>query len=50
LLKNTNLRLNIPLLGMDEWNEADIRKRGRSLAEIAIKIWPGINSEQGAAH
>lgn len=49
LLKNTNLRLNIPLLGIEEWNEDEISKRGLYLAEIALKIWPGVKGEQGVA-
>lgn len=41
LLKNTNLRLNIPLIALEAWNESEIRKRSNLLAEKAIKIWPG---------
>jgi uncharacterized protein with ParB-like and HNH nuclease domain len=46
LLKNTNLRLNIPLLGLPTWDESEIKKRGKLLSEIAIRIWPGIKAEQ----
>lgn len=48
LLQNTNLRLNIPLLVLDTWSELEIKKRGKYLAEIAVKIWPGIKAEQDA--
>jgi hypothetical protein len=50
LLANTHLRLNVPLLGMDKWNEDSINKRGEVLADIALKVWPGEKAEQGAAH
>jgi uncharacterized protein with ParB-like and HNH nuclease domain len=46
LLANTHLRLNIPLLGMDKWNEDSIKKRGELLADIALKVWPGEKAEQ----
>ncbi|MCK5312403.1 MAG: HNH endonuclease, partial [Desulfobacteraceae bacterium] len=45
LLQNTNLRLNISLLGLTTWDESEIKKRGNLLSEIAIKIWPGIKAE-----
>ena len=45
LLQNTNLRLNIPLLGLSTWDESEIKKRGALLSEIAIRIWPGIKAE-----
>lgn len=47
LLANTHLRLNVPLLGMDKWNEEAIRKRGEMLADLALKIWPGVKAELG---
>lgn len=48
LLENTNLRLNIPLLAKNEWNEMEIKERGKLLADAALKTWPGIKAEQGA--
>lgn len=41
LISNTNLRLNIPLISMAVWDEAAISKRGGTLADAALKIWPG---------
>lgn len=43
LLENTNLRLNIPLLGLHKWDEQAIKDRARSLTDAALQIWPGIN-------
>ena len=45
LLANTNLRLNIPLLGCDNWNEQKIRQRGELLADVALRVWPGLDTE-----
>jgi hypothetical protein len=45
LLANTNLRLNVPLLGMEKWNEETIVNRGELLAESALRIWPGVRAE-----
>lgn len=47
LLANTHLRLNVPLLGMDKWNGNSIKKRGKLLADIALKVWPGEKTGQG---
>lgn len=47
LLANTHLRLNIPLLGIEQWDEGSILKRGELLADIALKVWPGVKAEQG---
>ena len=47
LLANTNLRLNVPLLGMETWDEETIKKRGELLADIALRVWPGIKAESG---
>lgn len=41
LIANTNLRLNIPLIALTEWNEVAIAKRGNQLTDIAVRIWPG---------
>ncbi|HQG65759.1 MAG TPA: DUF262 domain-containing HNH endonuclease family protein [Smithella sp.] len=46
LLANTNLRLNIPLLGLNEWNEETIKTRGEQLADVALKVWPGLDAEE----
>lgn len=48
LLANTHLRLNIPLLGIKQWDEDAILKRGELLADIALKVWPGVKAEPGA--
>ena len=34
LLANTNLRLNVPLLGIKNWNEEEIQKRGELLGSV----------------
>ena len=44
LIKNTNLRLNIPLISQATWDEASISERGEILADAALKIWPGPRS------
>ncbi len=44
LIANTNLRLNIPLISMQSWDEATIAIRGKTLTEAAVKIWPGPRS------
>ena len=45
LLENTNLRLNIPLLGLQKWDEQTINDRARNLTDVALQIWPGINEK-----
>jgi len=50
LLQNTNLRLNVALLGLDEWDEDAIRNRGKILANAAIHVWPGEKAEQTHTH
>jgi hypothetical protein len=47
LLENTTLRLNVPLLGMETWNEETIKKRGEILSDVALRVWPGIKAESG---
>lgn len=41
LIANTNLRLNIPLISLQAWDESSIAKRGETLANAALQIWPG---------
>ncbi len=41
LVANTNLRLNIPLLTRDSWDEAGVAERGQLLTDVALKLWPG---------
>ncbi|EIS1756089.1 HNH endonuclease, partial [Escherichia coli] len=40
LIVHTNLRLNIPLIVKDKWDEDEILERGKMLGEIALKVWP----------
>jgi len=49
LLANTTLRLNIPLLGYndDGWNEETIKRRGEVLADTALRVWPGPQTDGG---
>lgn len=42
LLANTNLRLNIPILSIDEWDESQIKARSELLADMSLKIWKGL--------
>lgn len=41
LIANTSLRLNIPLISTNSWDEPAISRRGEALAEAALRIWPG---------
>lgn len=41
LIANTNLRLNIPLIGRADWDEASIAERGQQLTNLALSLWPG---------
>ena len=41
LIAHTTLRLNVPLISLDVWDETSIGKRGELLADAALKIWPG---------
>lgn len=41
LIANTNLRLSIPLISLQAWDEAAIARRGELLADAAVKVWPG---------
>ena len=50
LIQNTNLRLNVALLGLDDWNEDSIRNRGKMLANAALQVWPGEKAEQAHTH
>jgi len=45
LRENTNLRLNVPLLGLETWDEKTIKERGEKLADVALRIWPGVKAE-----
>jgi hypothetical protein len=45
LIANTNLRLNVPLVALEEWDEGSIEARGTQLADAATEIWPGPSSE-----
>ena len=44
LLENTNLRLNVPLLGLETWDEKTIKNRGVILSDIALRVWPGVKA------
>lgn len=46
--KHTVLKLNKELVNEwgDEWNEKTIAERGKRLAEITAKVWPGPDSNQ----
>jgi hypothetical protein len=41
LIANTNLRLNVPLVGRIDWHESAIAERGKELVNVAVRIWPG---------
>jgi hypothetical protein len=41
LIANTNLRLNIPLIPRQAWDESGIAERGALLTDTAAKLWPG---------
>ena len=41
LIANTNLRLNIELIRLAAWDEPAIKARGEKLADAALVIWPG---------
>ena len=40
LIENTNLRLNVPLVPLNSWDESTIADRGANFAEAAVAIWP----------
>src|ERR1035441_5709416 len=39
LIDNTNLRLNIPLMLLNDWDESGTKERGKVLAEASLVIW-----------
>lgn len=41
LIANTNLRLNVPLVAQESWDENAITARSAKFAEAAVSIWPG---------
>jgi hypothetical protein len=41
LIANTSLRLNVPLVALQAWDEEHIKERGSLLADAALRIWPG---------
>jgi uncharacterized protein DUF262/uncharacterized protein DUF1524 len=41
LIANTNLRLNVPLVAIESWDEISIMERGGEFATAALTIWPG---------
>jgi hypothetical protein len=44
LIANTNLRLNIPLILLESWDEEAIKVRGGLLSDAALIVWPGPRS------
>lgn len=40
LIANTNLSLNVKLIGQDSWDEDAIAERGKWLSVAAVKIYP----------
>lgn len=40
-LQNTALRINMPLVRASNWDEMAIEARAKSLAQAALKAWPG---------
>ena len=40
LIANTNLRLNVPLVAQESWDESTITDRSAAFAAAAISIWP----------
>ena len=43
LIRHTNLRLNIPLLVLNNWDEDQISHRSSQLADVALRVWSGID-------
>ena len=41
LIANTNLRLNVPLVAQESWDESAITARSAKFAAAAVSIWPG---------
>ena len=41
LIANTNLRLNVPLVARESWDESAITDRSAKFAAAAVSIWPG---------
>ncbi|MGK3125917.1 DUF262 domain-containing protein [Candidatus Pantoea formicae] len=40
LITNTSLRLNVPLIAKDKWDEDEILVRGKLLGNTALSVWP----------
>ena len=40
LIANTNLRLNVPLVAQESWDESTITDRSAKFAAVAVSIWP----------
>ena len=45
LIDNTNLRLNVPLVAQESWDESTITDRSAKFAAAAVSIWPRPNRE-----
>ncbi len=43
-LKKSLLALNAPIIERDEWDEKEIARRARTLAGVAVNIWPALPS------
>ena len=41
LIANTHLRLNVPLIPLEAWDEAGIKARGQKLTDLALRLWRG---------
>jgi len=54
IFKDSHLDLNNWFQGLEEWNEAAIKSRAETLAELALSVWPyfGVarGEEQSVAH
>lgn len=43
LISHTSLRLNVPLIAKDKWDEEEILARGELLGDVALRIWSRVN-------
>jgi hypothetical protein len=49
LIRNTNLSLNVQLIGEKDWTDQQIAARCETLSDLAISLYPGPTEVAAAA-